>query len=234
MINEIDFETFLFVSDKKYQIFLYDNKEKKNLYKEEIKVSHTLDFQNFSELSNFLDNNIYKIEKLVGNFIKDIILITENNENLIINVGMKKKNYDNLISKPYLENNLIELKDLIKKSYKNHTIMHMVILNYIIDGKRYSSYKNNLISKNLCLEVNFFSISNELIFELEKILQKFQIKISKYMCGNYVKNYFKTESDEISINAQKLKNGFNENEVALVPKNIENKGFFERFFQLFS
>ena len=31
-----------------------------------------------------------------------------------------------------------------------------------------------------------------------------------------------------------VRNGCNENEVILVPKNIENKGFFEKFFQLFS
>ena len=34
--------------------------------------------------------------------------------------------------------------------------------------------------------------------------------------------------------ASKLKNGFNKNEVALISKNPKNKGFFEKFFQLFS
>ena len=34
--------------------------------------------------------------------------------------------------------------------------------------------------------------------------------------------------------AYKLKNGLNDNEVILIPKNVKNKGFFEKFFQLFS
>ena len=34
--------------------------------------------------------------------------------------------------------------------------------------------------------------------------------------------------------ANKLNNGMNKNEVQLVSKNVENKGFFEKFFQLFS
>ena len=34
--------------------------------------------------------------------------------------------------------------------------------------------------------------------------------------------------------ANKLQNGYNHNEIILVPKNIGNKGFFEKFFQLFS
>jgi hypothetical protein len=33
--------------------------------------------------------------------------------------------------------------------------------------------------------------------------------------------------------ANKLKNGLNKNEITLVSKNPENKGFFEKFFQLF-
>ena len=56
------------------------------------------------------------------------------------------------------------------------------------------------------------------------------------MCGDYIKNFFKEDEDnsELSEMASKIKDGFNNNEVILVPKNIENKGFFEKFFQLFS
>jgi hypothetical protein len=34
--------------------------------------------------------------------------------------------------------------------------------------------------------------------------------------------------------ANKLSKGSNKNEVQIVSKNVEKKGFFERFFQLFS
>ena len=58
MIEEIDFETFLYVSKNKYQIFLYDKNNSKNLYNEEIKVDEEIQF---NSLSKFLDENIYKI-----------------------------------------------------------------------------------------------------------------------------------------------------------------------------
>ena len=54
------------------------------------------------------------------------------------------------------------------------------------------------------------------------------------MCGDYVHNFFVDNNLELSSMAYQLKNGLNENEVILVPKNIENRGFFEKFFQLFS
>jgi len=51
---------------------------------------------------------------------------------------------------------------------------------------------------------------------------------------NYINNFITDNATEFSSMAYKLKNGLNDNEVILIPKNIENKGFFEKFFQLFS
>ena len=73
-----------------------------------------------------------------------------------------------------------------------------------------------------------------MFINLSRILQKYQIKISNYIDGNYVKNFFKDEEIELSLASHKLINGCNDNEVVIVPKNSENKGFFERFFYLFS
>ena len=234
MIEETDFETFLHISKNKYQVFVLDKKKLENLYNEELKVYNDRNSLDLNKLSKFLDINIYKIEKLMGNFIKNIILIIENDNNLYVDMGIKKKNYEKSINQKYLENNLTELKDLFRGSYQEQSIMHMVIVNYIVNGKKYTSFPGDLISDHLCLEVNFVSVSNDVTFLLDKLLEKYQIKISQYMCGNYIKNFFGEDNREFSLMAHKLKNGINSNEVILVPKNIENKGFFEKFFQLFS
>ena len=54
------------------------------------------------------------------------------------------------------------------------------------------------------------------------------------MCGNYINNFIGGDGDEISIIANKLRNGLNINEITFAPKHEENRGFFEKFFQLFS
>ena len=69
---------------------------------------------------------------------------------------------------------------------------------------------------------------------MDKLLEKHQIQINQYMSGEYIKNFIDEDLGELSMMASKLKNGFNKNEVTLISKNIENKGFFEKFFQLFS
>ena len=234
MIEEIDFETFLYVSNEKYQVSVFDKKKLKNLYNEELKFDYKFNSLDFNNLTKFLDENIYKIEKSVGDFVKNIILIIESDKNLNVNISIKKKLYDNFLSQKHLENNLIELKDLYKENYQDQSIMHMIIINNTINDEKYSRFNNNVKGKNFFLEVNFISISNELIISLNKNLEKYQIKVSQYMCGNYIKNFFDNDQNEISLKAHRLINGQNVNEVALIAKDIENKGFFEKFFQLFS
>ena len=233
MIEDLDFETYLYISKDKFQIFVLNKKKLKNLYSQELKIDHQFDFKDLNILLNFLDKNIYKIEKLIGNFIKNIILIVENEKNLKINMGIKKS-YEISLKQKSFSSNLTELKDLFKKNYQDQTIMHMCIINYIIDGKRYSSFDTKLINDYFCIEVSFIAIDNKLVFAFDNVLEKYQIKIKKYMCGNYINNFIGDTGDEISIIANKLRNGLNINEITIVPKHKENKGFFEKFFQLFS
>ena len=234
MIEETDFETYLNVAKNKLQIFLFDKKKSKNLYKNEVKIKNEFNFIDFNKLSRFLDDNIFKIEKLSGIFIKNIFLIIESDEIFYMDIGIKKKNYENKINQKYLENTLIELKDLFTENYQDQNIMHIVINNCLINGKNYSSFIGNLNGDYLCLEINFKSIPNDLIFEFDKILEKYQIKISQYLDGNYVKKFINENDTQLSEVGHKLRNGLNYNEVILVPKNTLNKGFFEKFFQLFS
>jgi len=234
MIEDLDFETYLYISKDKFQIFVLNKKKLKNLYSQELKIDHQFDFKDLNILLNFLDKNIYKIEKLIGNFIKNIILIVENEKNLKVNMGVKKKNYETSLKQKSFGSNLSELKDLFKKNYQEQTIMHMCIVNYIFDGKRYSSFDSKLINDYFCIEVSFIAIDNKLVFAFDNVLEKYQIKIKQYMCGNYINNFIGDTGDEISIIANKLRNGLNINEITFVPKHKENMGFFEKFFQLFS
>jgi hypothetical protein len=234
MIEEADFETFLYLSRKRYVIFVDDKKTFRNLYKEEIKILDEIHPDDLSHFSKFLDQNIYRIEKLVGNFIKDITLIIENDKVLNIDIGIKKKNYTQFLNQNYLKNDLTEVKDLFKVSYPNQVIMHMLIINYDGDGNKNLSSDFDIDEDNLHIVVKFISISNSLSFILDKLLEKYQIQINQYMSGEYIQNFIDEDLGELSMMASKLKNGFNKNEVTLISKNPKNKGFFEKFFQLFS
>ena len=234
MIEEENFETYLSISPKKFEIFLFDKKNLKSLYKNKLELENEIDLLNLDNLSNFLDANIFKIEKLADNFIKNIVLIIDSDKNSYINICIKKKNYENLINYKNLEIALTETKDLFKENYQKQNIMHMIVENYSINGKNYSSFINDLKGDYLSLEVNFISIPSNFELILDKILEKYQIKIDKFLDGKYLIEQSKDNKFELPNIANKIINGYNQNEVILVPKNLKNKGFFENFFQLFS
>ena len=233
MIEETDFETYLYLSSNKFEIFLFDKKNIKNLFQDSLIIKNNFDFIEFTELTSFLDINIYKIEKLIGNFVKNIFLIIDNKNNLVINLGNKKR-LENKINKESLKNNLIKLKNLINENYKNQTIMHILINNQLVYDDNENSLIENKDTNHQYLELNFITLSNDLIINLNKVLQNYQIKISKFIDGKYVKDYFKDNELELSLATHKLINGFNNNEVIIVPKNTKNQGFFEKFFNVFS
>ena len=234
MTEELSFEAYLSLSQNKFQIYLLDKKSLKNIYKEEIYLENTSDLIDYNLLHSFLDKNIFKIEKLIGKFLRSIIVVIDNNQTLNCSIGIKKKNYGEKIDKNNLESSLAELKDLFKENYQNYKIMHFVINRCLIDGINYTSFDKEIIGEDMIIEVNFISISNILIKEISNVLEKYQIKIDRLFEKKYIKNLFEGEHLDLSLIAFKIQSGHNKNEITLVPKSIKKRGFFEKFFQLFS
>tara|TARA_B100000401_G_C52760460_1_gene697908 strand:- start:559 stop:1263 length:705 start_codon:yes stop_codon:yes gene_type:complete len=234
MNEEFELETYLSISPNKFVIYLFDPQKIKILYKKEKVIfenSNSIDLHNLKE---FLDSNIFKIEKLKGKFVENIFLVIQNDKILNLNFSIKKKNYNNHINKDYLENFLIEAKDLFKKNYQTEKIMHMIISKCYINGKSYSSVKHDLKCDYLILEFKFISIPDYLIDDLNNVLENYQIKVIKFLDGQYIKNFIKDISTDIPEIAHNILKGLNVNEIMIIPKNPRKTGFFEKFFQLFS
>jgi len=231
MIEDIDFEIFLYISRNKYQIFVYNKNHSKNLYNEEI---NNIDQIGLNTLSKFLDDNIYKIEKMIKKFVRNIILIIEDDKVLDVSISLKKKNYEKNINQKYLENNLVEVKNIFRENYQDQIIMHMIIVDNDKNKSNFLLNNDNQNDDYMFLEINFISITNDFTFYFDKLLESHQIKISRYMSYKYIKSYISEDSTALSFMANELCNGLNKNEVQLVSKSVENKGFFEKFFQLFS
>ena len=80
MTKALPFEVYLIISNEKYEIYLLDKKNLKNIYKEEIYIENNIDLIDYNLLNSFLDKNIFKIEKLIGNFLTTLVLVIENNQ----------------------------------------------------------------------------------------------------------------------------------------------------------
>ena len=233
MIKKQDFETYLSISSSGYEINLYDIKNSKSLYKQNYEFLNIDKSFDIKFLNNFLDENIFKIEKLIGKFIKNIYLIIDIDEINTTYIGIKKKLYKERFNAGDFEHILVEVKDIYKKNYQNEKIMHMLLSRLLIDNKEYFSLNEIKIRDQICVEVEFKSISNKLIIELDEVFKKYQIKIIEYLDGNYIKKFTKNLNTDFYKLVYQIKNGLNEKEVKIITKKLGKVGIFEKFFQFF-
>ena len=234
MNEDTIYETFLFVGLKKFIISVNQKDDFKTIHKNEIDFSNELNETQFNKLNDFLDKNIFQIEKTLNYFIKNIYIILDHKEFLPIEISIKKQNYRNLILKDDLIYSLNEIKDYCKKTLEKKKIIHMLIDKYVIDDKSYFSLPDNLKSDRFSLDVRFICLPKEVLKNLEEILKKYQIRIQHLVEGNYVRSFDSVSDKDIFIKARDLIEGLNVNEIKLREKMTKNKGFFEKFFNLFS
>ncbi len=232
MDNDINFETYLFIGTKKIIISVYSESNKK-IYEKILLIEYEQKKLDFDKLDHFLNENIFKIEKLIKNFIKKIFIILDVDEFLSIELSIKNNSYENKLISKNLNYLLKEAKDCCNEAIEKKKIIHMIIQNYNVDGKNYSFFPNNSGNSITSLDIKFISLSSNFIKKLEEILKKYHISLNQLVSANYIKEFLKNE-DNIFLMTKKILQGHNPNEVILINKMSKNKGFFEKFFDFFS
>ena len=137
MSDPLNFETYLVISYEKFEIFLLDLHNLKNIYQDEFKLEANMENINSDVLGKFLEKNIFKIEKLSENFVNNINVIIDNKSTFFW-MYTKNKNYSGNITNIFIENMLTDIKDLFKETYNEYKLIHMLINKYRIDGVTYS------------------------------------------------------------------------------------------------
>ena len=91
MNNYINFETYLYISPKKLVISVNRKIGFKKIYKQELIINKKLNQIDFDILNNFLNQNIFKIEKILKSFVKNIYLIIDFDVFFTFAISVKKK-----------------------------------------------------------------------------------------------------------------------------------------------
>ena len=228
-----NFETYLIISPNYFLISVIQKENIELVYSDKKVHDISLSTISLEFLDEFLKKNIFKIEKKIGNFLNNIFLIVDYDNFFSVKISIKKNYSGDLIKLESLKYLLHEIKKDCNKTILGKKIIHMVIDNYCIDEKNYSTLPENVMCDSLCLDVNLLCLPREYIENLESVLKKYHILISKIFSANYMKSLFSQNEHDLIKMVVKVKNGYNANEVFLVDKKLQNKGFFEKFFDIF-
>ena len=130
MIRGADFKTYLYLNNTQYMIYVTDNKSNEKIYSERLVIEENSTELKFTKLDEFLDSNIFKIEKKLHSFIEDIYVILDSKEFHSIKLSIKKNNNRNLINPEALIHPLNDLKNLCQSNLQNEKIIHFLIEKY--------------------------------------------------------------------------------------------------------
>ena len=232
-MNEKNLETFMYIGFDKILISIFSKDDSKVLYQNEHKFFQIENKIDEIIIINFLNENIFQIEKKFNQFINDINLIIDSNQFHFINISTKQNIYGQVQKKDQI-NILNDLKNYIHENYINYSIIHYVVNYYLIDNEFEKSFDFSKKCNHFCVDTTFILLNKKDILFYKKIFEKFQILVKKIMCGKYIFNSLDSNKfNECEMGLKHL-SGYNPNEVFLIKKSVQKYGFFERFFHLLS
>ena len=156
MTNKEDFRTYLYLNHNQFIIYVSEILSNEKIYSEKLVMENNYTEFKFDKLDKFLDSNIFKIEKKLNSFIKDIYVILDSEEFHSIKLSIKKNNNGNLINSEALIHPLSDLKNLCQSNLQNKKIIHFLIEKYLIDNKFFTTLPENV-------NCNIFSLDTEFI-----------------------------------------------------------------------
>ena len=234
MTNKLDFQTFLYLNHNQFIIYVAEILTNEKIYSEKLQIEENSKELKISKLDEFLNINIFKIEKKLNNFVKDMYVILDSNEFHSIKLSIKKNNNGNLINSETLIHPLNDLKNLCQSNLQNKKIIHFLVEKYLIDNKFYTTLPENVNCNIFSLDTEFICLSKNLIENIEKILKKYHISLNQILSASYVEKFKDDTDNTIFTTASRIISGHNSNEVLLVKKINKKQGFFEKFFNFFN
>ena len=234
MTKKENFQIYLYLNHNKFIIYATEILSNEKIYFEELVIKENSTKLKFSKLDQFLESNIFKIEKKLNSFVEDIYVILDSKEFYSIKLSIKKNNNGNLINSEALIHPLNDLKNLCQSNLQSKKIIHFLIEKYVIDNKFYATLPENLNCNIFSLDTEFICLSENLIENIEISLKKYHISLNQILSASYVEKFKDNTDNTIFTTASRIISGHNSNEVLMNAKINKKQGFFERFFNFFN
>ena len=235
-MSKKNFDIYIDLSSKKLSISAFQKLAGHSTFFKEYNCLTNLNKNqlNFTNTEKIIEKNIFEIEKETGEFLNDIYLMVETPESISINLSVIKDNEGKKIEKKNVQYLVQDAKHQILRTYHNKKIIHIIISNYVIDNVVYNYLPLDINCNKFSIDIKFICFPKNLIKKLEEIFNNHEIFINKIICSNYAKSFTKNMSyANICESGLKLVQGMNKQEVAIIPRKLEKKGFFERLFYFF-
>jgi len=235
-MSKKEFDVYFSLEEKKLNVSVF-KKSEDNLvffFEDNLGINSINEYTDFEELEKIIEKNIKKVEKNINEFVNNVFLMIDTNETISIHISLLKKLDNKIIQKKDIQNLIRDAKQQIIRSYPTKDIVHIIVNKYIINDLDYVFVPTDIKCNKISADIEFICFPKNLIKKIEEVFNNFQISVDKVICSNYAKLFVNHNSSESICKAgYNLNKGFNKQEIVIVPKKVEKKGFFEKLFYFF-
>ena len=233
MTNKESQSFYLAIIDQKLFINYFDPKNDNSNYHKKYLMPDTFDNNlNLLILTKFISEKIKDFEKYVGSFIEKVIFITDSKHEQF-SLSLKNKYDINRIKETDVVRLINDAKQLIARNNKDSVILHILVDKYIVDGKEYLEFPENINYKEFIIEVSFITAKNSIVETFNKIFKECNIEVKKFISYQYSSRFANKTDLSPCVAAKKIVDGINPSEVTIHSQYTKKRGLFEKLFNFF-
>ena len=183
-------------------------------------------------LTKFISEKVKDFEKHIGSFIEKVNLITDAKSDRF-SFSLKKKYDSNQLRKADVVKLISDAKQLFLRNNKNYTILHLLVDKYIVDGREYLDFPENVNYKEFVIDISFITVNSSTVKTLVKVLKDCNIELDKVISHKYSERFAEKSDISPCIAGKKVIDGINPSEVTIYSLNTKKQGIFEKMFNFF-
>ena len=146
---------------------------------------------NYEEYSKSINTLIREAEKKISTHLENVTVLYDSSEICTIDLSIKKKLDQKIIFKDVCSSLVLEAKQLIKNSYTNKKVIHIIISKYIINKKDFSKIPSEIPDdlNSVILEIKFICLPYDKYNNVYEIFKKNNLNVLNFFSSSLVKSF---------------------------------------------
>ncbi len=233
MTNKVFQSFYLAIVNHDLHIHYFNSENESHNHQKKYLMPDTLDDNlNLTILTKFILEKVKDFEKDVGSFVEKVNLITDAKYDLF-SLSLKNKFNSSKTKDTDVVRLINDAKKLINRNNKNCFILHILVDKYIVDGKEYFEFPENLNYEEFIIDLSFITVQNSIVKTLNRILKDCNIEVKKIISHQYSNRFADKRDTSPCIAGKKVIEGINSSEVITQNVTSKKQGLFEKMFNFF-
>ena len=234
MTNKVFQSFYLAIIGHNLHIDYFNSKDENSHHQKKYLMPDTLDDNlNLTILTKFILEKVKDFEKDVGSFIEKVNLITDAKYDQF-SLSLKNKYNSSKIKDTDVVRLISDAKKLINRNNKDCFILHILVDKYIVDGKEYFEFPENLNYEEFIIDLSFITVQNSIVKTLNRVLKDCNIEVKKIISHQYSSRFADKRDTSPCVAGKKVIEGINSLEVITQDDYSKKQGLFEKMFNFFS